>query len=99
MKGKLQNVKFYKILLHKKHPFYNGNRRISKILFANIDEISNILMRQKYLKNRNIRFKCSKFTKKITILKYKMKQMVKSILILVVLPGVLKSLILLIKNN
>ena len=49
---KITNVKFYTILLNKKHPFYGGNGRISsRILFANVDEIIKHIYETKILKN------------------------------------------------
>ena len=40
--GKITSTKFYSILLNKIHPFYDGNSRTCKILFANDDIIKNI---------------------------------------------------------
>ena len=36
---KIMSTKFYSILLNKIHPFYDGNGRMCKILFANDDVI------------------------------------------------------------
>ena len=36
-KRKITSAKFYSILLNKIHPFYDGNGRMCKILFANDD--------------------------------------------------------------
>ena len=36
---KIMSAKFYSILLNRKHPFYDGNGRTCKILFANDDII------------------------------------------------------------
>ena len=38
-KLKITSTKFYSILLNKIHPFYDGNGRTCKILFANDDVI------------------------------------------------------------
>ena len=39
---KITSAEFYSILLNKIHPFYNGNGRMCKILFANDDIIRQI---------------------------------------------------------
>ena len=46
---KFTPVKLYLIVLNEIHPFYYGNGRTCKILFANDDKI-NLLMRQKLRK-------------------------------------------------
>ena len=45
---KITSTKFYSILLHKIHPFYDGNARAYKIPFANDD-----IIRQNTLTNLN----------------------------------------------
>ena len=42
-------IRFYSILLNEIKPFYDGNRRTSKILFAN-NEIMNFIDRAKKIK-------------------------------------------------
>ena len=51
---KITPTKFYSILLNEIHPFYDGNGRTYKILFANNDKI-NFLLRQKIKKTNNIK--------------------------------------------
>ena len=49
MKGKLcllyviQSVKSYSMLLIEVHPFYDGNNRTCKILFANDDKVKKLI--------------------------------------------------------
>ena len=38
-KRKVTSTKFCSILLHKKHPLYDGNRRTCELMFANEDII------------------------------------------------------------
>ena len=38
-KREITSLKFYSILLYKIHPFYDGNGRTCKIMFANNDAI------------------------------------------------------------
>ena len=40
---KITPVKFYSILLNEIHPFYYGNDRTLKILFANDDKINKLI--------------------------------------------------------
>ena len=47
---KITTVKLYLIILNKIHPFYDGNGRTFKILFANEDKIKETLMGQKFKK-------------------------------------------------
>ena len=44
---KTTTVRFYSILLNKMHPFYDGNCRTYKILFANDDKIIKLFDRTK----------------------------------------------------
>ena len=54
-KRKNTPLKFYSIIIHKIHPFYDGNGRICKILFANDDKIIKLIDERKNKKNNNIK--------------------------------------------
>ena len=47
---KITPIKFYSMLLNKKHPFCDGNGTTCKILFANNDKIIKLIDRTKNLK-------------------------------------------------
>ena len=54
-KRKITPIKFYSIIIHKIHPFYDGNGRTCKILFANNDKMIELIDETKSEKTNNIK--------------------------------------------
>ena len=53
-KRQITPIKFYSIIIHEIHPFYHGNGRTCKILFANDDKMIELINETKSEKTNNI---------------------------------------------
>ena len=54
-KRKITPIKFSSIIMHKIHPFYDGNGRTCKILFAYDDKMIELIDETKSEKTNNIK--------------------------------------------
>ena len=54
-KRQITPIKFYSIIIHKIHPFSDGNGRTCKILFANDDKMIKLIDETKSEKTNNIK--------------------------------------------
>ena len=54
-KRQITPIKFYSIIIHEIHTFYDGNGRTCKILFANDDKMIKLIDETKSEKTNNIK--------------------------------------------